>query len=168
MKSTTRTTKVYQSEHVSPSTRDMPNIPEQLAVELPAEIPAELPGYFANREPALGFPRREPQETSPLAFDTTSDIHRLSVASNSSVAGSHMWSLSSGLSSRTSLSPTSPSTCSSPIPLADSFLSSRRASYTNYTFGLRKSKSRMSSPPTGNSLQRSMSISVSLLCLVSI
>jgi hypothetical protein len=158
MRSTTRTAKVYQSEHASPSTRDMPNIPEQLAVELPAEIPAEPPGYFANSESVLSFSRRESQETSPVVFDTTSDIHRLSVASDSSVAGSHMWSLSSGLSSRTSLSPTSPSTCSSPIPQEDSF-SSSRASYTNSNFGLRKSKSRMSSPPMGNSLQRSISIS---------
>jgi hypothetical protein len=127
---------------------------------IPVEVPAELPGYDFNSEPVLGLQRRESQETLPPAYDTLSDISRSpSLASNSSVAGSRVWSLSSAFSSRTSLSPVSLSTSSSPGPQNDSAQTSRRASYTSSNSKLWKSSSRISTSPTVTSLQRSISSS---------
>ncbi len=146
-------------QSISQTLQTMDNSPiesRNQRVGVQAEEPADLPDYSSSSEAVLA-PRRQSQESLPPAYETLSIHRNSSFASTISDARSRMWSLSSGFSSRTSISPTSPSTRSTSVPQFDSNQNSRRTSHTSLNFNLRKRDNQISTSPIAASPQSSPS-----------
>ena len=155
IRSISRTTSMDQSISQTTDNTLVGSRHQQLGVQV--EEPVDLPDYSSSSEAVLVTPRRQSQESLPPAYETLSIHRNSSFASTVSDARSRIWSLSSGFSSRTSISPTSPSTSSPSVPQFDSNQNSRRTSHTSLNFNLRNRDNQLSTSPISTSPQRSSS-----------